>query len=403
MFAAASRDRQFQPTDEAATAYEVPIQHTIGRILSPLLCFLVSTPAMGADTFVYFGSHGSGPHIGFSLAHFDTDTGTLTQPVFLEEAVAPAYFILRPDGRRLYTCNSAPGSSVSAYAIDPTTAKLTLLNQQPSGGGDPSYVSLDPKGRYLLVANYRGGSVAVFPLRPDGSIGPRTGFIQHVGASLDPDSPSHAHAHSILFDPGHRFVLSADLGLDTIFVYRLNQATGALTRNRAGSASVAPGAGPRHIAFDPRGRYVYAINQTANTIVRFGWNARRGILTRFETVSTLPDSFKGENTAAELLMHPSGKFLYATNRGSDTVAVYAVGRATGRLVPTQFIPSGGRTPRNAEFDPTGKWLLVSNQDSSNAVVFRIDGATGHLTQNGDPVSVPHPFCERFFAVPQRSQ
>ncbi len=379
------------------------MQHAVARILSVLLVVVLSTPAKGADTFVYFGSHGSGSHIGFSLAHFDTETGMLTQPVFLEEAVAPAYFIIRPDGRRLYTCNSAPGSSVSAYAIDPTTAKLTLLNEQPSGGGDPSYVSLDPSSRYLMVANYRGGSVAVFALRPDGSIGQRTGFIQHVGASLDPDSPSHAHAHSILYDPGHHFVLSADLGLDKIFVYRLSQATGALTPNKPDSASFASGSGPRHIAFDPQGRYVYAINQTANSIVRFGWKARRGILTRFESVSTLPDGFKGENTGAELLMHPSGKFLYATNRGSNTVAVYAVQSATGRLVPIQFIPTQGRTPRNAEFDPTGKWLLVSNQDSSNATVFRIDQVTGHLTQNGDPVSVPTPFCERFLRSDQRGR
>jgi 6-phosphogluconolactonase len=156
------------------------------------------------------------------LARFVTDTGKLTEPVFLEEAVAPAYFIIRRDGRRLYTCNSDPGSSVSAYAIDPTTAKLTFLNQQPSGGGDPSYVSLDPSGRYLLVANFLGGSAAVFALRPDGSIGRRTAFIQHVGASLDPRDPKHAHAHSIRFDPSHRFVLLVDMGVDKIFVYHLN-------------------------------------------------------------------------------------------------------------------------------------------------------------------------------------
>jgi 6-phosphogluconolactonase len=371
------------------------MQRTAVRILSILLAIILSAPAVAENMFVYFGSHGEGPHIGFSLAHFDTDTGKLTEPVFLEEAVAPAYFIIRPDGRRLYTCNSSPGSSVSAYAIDPNTAKLTFLNQQPSGGGDPSYVSLDPSGRYLLVANFLGGSAAVFALRSDGSIGRRTAFVQHIGASLDPKDPRHAHAHSIRFDPSHRFVLLADLGVDKIFVYRLNPKTGALTQNDPPYASVAPGSGPRHTAFDPQGRYVYVINQTANSITRFGWDSHYGVLTRFETVSTLPDGFEGDNTGAEILVHPSGKFLYATNRGNDSVAVFSVQAETGRLTPIQYISTQGKTPRNADFDPTGKWLLVSNQNSNNAVVFRIDQLTGQLTENGDPIAVPAPFCERF--------
>jgi 6-phosphogluconolactonase len=364
-------------------------------VTSIFLAVILSARAMAADMFVYFGSHGKGSHIGFSLARFDTDTGKLTEPVFLEEAEAPAYFIIRPDGKRLYTCNSFPGSSVSAYAIEPTTAKLRFLNQQPSGGGDPSYVSLDPSGRYLLVANFLGGSAAVFALRTDGSIGRRTAFIQHIGASLDPHDPRHAHAHSIRFDPSHHFVLLADLGLDKIFIYRLNPNTGALTSNDPPFASVAPGSGPRHTTFDPRGRYVYAINQTANSIVRFGWDSDRGALTQFETVSTLPEGFKGENTGAEILMHPNGKFLYATNRGNNSVAVFSVQTDTGRLTPIQHISTQGKTPRNAEVDPTGKWLLVSNQDSNNAVVFRIDQSTGRLTKNGDPVPVRAPFCERF--------
>jgi 6-phosphogluconolactonase len=371
---------------------------TLVRMFSTVLAVMLSIPAMAEEMFVYFGSHGSGPHNGFSLARFDTDTGKLTEPVFLEEAVAPAYFIIGPDGKRLYTCNSDPGSSVSAYAIDPTTAKLTFLNQQPSGGGDPSYVSLDPTGRYLLVANFLGGSAAVFALRHDGTIGRRTAFIQHVGTSLDPHDPNHAHAHSIRFDPSHRFVLLADMGVDKIFVYHLNSKTGALTPSDPPFASVAPGSGPRHTAFDPRGRYVYAINQTANSIVRFGWNSDRGVMTQFESVSTLPEGFKGNDIAAEILMHPSGNFLYATNRGNNSVAVFSVQKDTGRLTLIQHISTQGKTPRNAEFDPTGKWLLVSNQDSSNAVVFRIDQSTGQLTQNGDPVSVPAPFCERFLSA-----
>jgi 6-phosphogluconolactonase len=371
------------------------MQRTAVRILSILFVVVLSASAMAADMFVYFGSHGAQPHNGFSLAHFDTATGKLTTPIFLLEAVAPAYFIISPDGKRLYTCNSDPGSSVSAYAIDPATAKLTLLNQKPSGGGDPSYVSLDPSGRYLMVANYLGGSVAVFALLPDGSIGERTAFDQYVGASLDPRDPKHAHAHSIHFDPSKRFAIVADLGLDKLFVYRLDPKTGALQPNDPPSISVAPGSGPRHTTFDPKGRYVYAINQTANSITCFSWDSNRGVLKPFETISTLPEGFKGENTGAEILMHPSGKFLYATNRGNNSVAVFSVRADTGRLTPIQYISTQGKTPRNADFDPTGKWLLVTNQDSNSAVVFRIDRSTGRLTENGDPVPVPAPFCERF--------
>ena len=374
------------------------MQRTAVHIFSFLLAIVLSAPAMAEDMYVYFGSHGAGPHIGFSVAHFDTDTGKLTKPVFLEEAVAPAYFIIRPDGRRFYTCNSFPGSSVSAYVIDPASAKLTFLNQQPSGGGNPSYVSLDPSGHYLMAANFLGGSVAVFALRPDGSIGRRTAFVQNIGASMDPKDPRHARAHSIRFDPSHRFVLVADLGLDRILVYRLNSKTGALTANDPPFASVAPGSGPRHRTFDPQDRYVYTINETASTFVRFGWDSTRGVLTQFETVSTLPEGFNGENTGAEILMPPSGKSLYATNRGNDSVAVFSVQADTGRLTPIQYVSTRGKTPRNAEFDPTGKWLLVSNQDSNNAVVYRIDQWTGRLTENGDPASVPGPFCERFVPV-----
>ena len=366
-------------------------------LLTAVLAVLAS-PAVAADMFVYFGSHGKGPDIGFSLAHFDTDTGKLTTPVFLQETVAPAYFIISPDKKHLYTCNSAPGSSVSAYAIDPASAKLAFLNQKPSGGGDPSYVSLDATGRYLMVANYLGGSIAVFALQPDGSIGERTAFVQHTGTSVNPDRQTHAHAHSIRLDPANRFVLVADLGVDKLFVYRFDPKTGALQPNDPPFATVAPGSGPRHTAFHPNGRYVYLINEMGSSIIRFGWDSNRGVLTQYETVSTLPEGFKGTSTCAEILVHPSGKFIYATNRGHNSVVVFSVQAETGRLTLVQHISTQGKTPRNCEFDPTARWLLVSNQDSSNAVVFSIDPNTGRLTQTGEPVPVPAPFCERFLPV-----
>jgi 6-phosphogluconolactonase len=376
-----------------------PIHHSLSILLTAILAFL-ARPLCAADMFVYFGSHGKGPNYGFSLAHFDTETGNLTTPVLLLEAVAPAYFIISPDQKRLYTCNSAPGSSVSAYAIDRATAKLTFLNQKPSNGGDPSYVSLDATGRYLMIANFQGGSIAAFALEPDGSIGERTAFVQDTGASVNPARQSHPHAHSIRVDPSNRFVLAADLGLDKLFVYRFNAKTGALQPNDPPFATVAPGSGPRHTVFLPNGRIAYLINEMGSTIIRFGWDSNAGVLTQYETFSTLPKDFTGTSTCAEILVHPSGKFVYATNRGHNSVAVLSVEPETGRLTLIQNISTRGKTPRNCEFDPTGRWLLVSNQDSDNAVVFRIDPTTGRLTQAAEPISVLSPFCERFLPVEQ---
>ncbi len=359
---------------------------------------LLASPALAADMFVYFGSHSKGPNIGFSVAHFDTDTGKLTTPVLLQEAVAPAYFMIHPDGKHLYTCNSDPGSSVSAYAIDPATAKLTLLNEKPSGGGEPCYVGLDRTGRYLMVANYGAGNIAVFELRSDGSIGERTAFVQHTGSSINRERQTQPHAHTIRVDSRNRFVLVADLGVDKLFVYRFDQKTGALQPNDPPFATVTPGSGPRHLAFGKNDRHVYLINELSSTIARFGWDSKSGLLTPFETVSTLPKDFHGTSTCAEVLMHPSGKFVYATNRGHDSVAVFSVDARIGRLSLIQHVATQGKTPRNCEFDPTGKWLLVSNHDGNNAVVFRIDPKTGRLTQTGEPVAVPSPFCERFLQV-----
>ncbi len=193
-------------------------------------------------------------------------------------------------------------------------------------------------------------------------------------------------------------MLVADLGLDKLFVYRLDLKTGGLQPNDPPFATVAAGSGPRHTAIHPSGRYVYLINETASTIIRFGWDSNRGGLTQFETVSTRPEGFQGPNTTAEIVVHPSGKSLYATNRGNNSVAVFSVASETGRLTLLQHISTQGKTPRNCEFDPTGKWLLVTNHDSNNAVVFSIDPNTGRLTQAGQPVTVPSPFCERFLPV-----
>lgn len=359
---------------------------------------LLADAAWAANTFVYFGSHGKGKNIGFSLARFDTNTGKLTTPVFLQEAIAPAYFLISPDKKHLYTCNSAPDSSVSAYAIDPVTAKLTFLNQKPSYGGDPSYVSLDATTHFMMVANYDGSSFAIYALLSDGSIGERTAFVQHAGSSINTVRQTKARPHSICVDPTNKFVLVPDLGVDKLFVYHFDSKTGTVQPNDPAFATVVPGSGPRHIIFHPNRHIAYLINEMGSTIICYRWDAKGGVLTQAETISTLPADFKGISTCAEILVHPSGKFIYATNRGHNSVAVFSIQSKTGRLKLVQHISTQGKTPRNCEFDPTGNWLLVTNQDSSNTVVFRINRKTGWLTQVGDPIAVPAPFCVRFLSV-----
>ncbi|HEY4983753.1 MAG TPA: lactonase family protein [Verrucomicrobiae bacterium] len=353
---------------------------------------------LGADMFVYFGSHRSGPNIGFSLAHFDPDTGALTKPEFLLEVSAPAFFVIHPDGQHLYTCNSGNPGGVSAYEIEPRNGQLKFLNRVPAGGADTSYVSLDQTARYVFAANYQGGNIAVFALKPDGSIGDRTAFVQHTGSSVNPQRQTHPYAHSIIADPSNRFVLAANLGVDKVFVYHFNEKDGSLQTNDPPFATVKPGSGPRHVKFHPNGRWVYVISEIASTVTAFNWNSTNGTLTEFQTVSALPDDFKGTSTCAEIEVHPKGKFLYASNRGHDSLAVFAIDQATGKLTLVEHVSSGGKTPRNFAFDPTGKWILCSNHGSDNAVVFRVDESTGKLTQTGPPVSVPYPFCERFLPV-----
>ena len=291
----------------------------------------------------------------------------------------------------------SPGG-VSAYEIEPHTGQLKFLNHVPAGGDGTCHVSLDQTGRFVLAANYTSGNIAVFAIKPDGSLGERTTFVQHTGSSVNLQRQTHAYAHSIIVDPSNRFALVCDLGLDKVFVYRFNENDGTLTTNNPSFVKIAPGSGPRHVKFHPNGRWVYVISEIASTITAFNWDATNGTLAGFQTVSALPADFKGTNTSAEIEVHPNGKFLYASNRGDDSLAVFAIDQTAGRLALVEHVSCGGKTPRFFTFDPTGKWLLCSNHGSDNTVVFRVDENTGQLTQTGRPMPVPYPFCERFLPV-----
>jgi 6-phosphogluconolactonase len=256
-------------------------------------------------------------------------------------------------------------------------------------------VTVDRLGKNALVANYGGGSIACLPIGEDGRLGDATAFVQHKGSSVNPQRQQGPHAHSINLDAANRFAFVADLGLDKVLVYRFDQSAGTLEPNDPPAASIAPGSGPRHFAFHPGGRFAYVINEMKSTVTAFAYDADRGTLQTFQTVSTLPEDSDGRSSTAEVQVHPSGKFLYGSNRGHDSIAAFAIDAATGRLTPIGHESTQGKNPRNFGIDPTGAYLLAANQDNDNIVAFRIDAATGKLRPAGQSIHVPMPVCVKF--------
>jgi 6-phosphogluconolactonase len=346
---------------------------------------------------VYIGTYTRGASKGIYLAQLDTATGKLDTPVLAAEAKNPSFLAIHPNRRFLYAVGELgnfegkPAGAVGAFAFE-ESGKLRPLNQQSSGGAGPCHLVVDPSGRNVLVANYSGGSVACLPIRDDGSLGPATSFIQHEGSSVDPRRQKGPHAHSINLDAAGRFAFVPDLGLDKVLIYRLDAAAGKLAPNAPPFARLDPGAGPRHFAFHPNGRYAYVINEMASTVTAFSYDAARGALKPLQTVSTLPGGFEGNNTTAEVVVHPSGRFLYGSNRGHDSIAVFSIDPATGKLAPLGHTSTRGRTPRNFNLDPTGTWLLAANQSTDNVAVFRVDARTGKLRPTGQSVTVGAPVC-----------
>jgi 6-phosphogluconolactonase len=288
---------------------------------------------------------------------------------------------------------------VSAYAIDAASGKLTFLNEQSSGGAGPCHVILDRSGKNVLVANYDGGSIECLSVQPDGNLGGATAFFQNTGKGVRPDRQEGPHAHCMALDPANRFAFACDLGLDKIFAYQFNAGNGTMTPAATAFTTTAPGAGPRHLVFHPDGRQAYVLNELTNTIVRYAYNPARGVLTEKQTVALLPSDFTAFSKAAEIAVHPAGKFLYGSNRGHDSIAVFSIAPAGGDLTLVERVPTQGKNPRDFTIDPSGKLLFAANQDSDNIVIFNIDQNTGKLTPSGKTLSCPAPVCVKFVPVP----
>jgi 6-phosphogluconolactonase len=350
---------------------------------------------------LYVGTYTAGTRSeGIYLVRMDRRSGELRQVGSVDAGPNPSFLGSHPNGRFLYAVNELeqyngrPTGAVSAFAIARDTGALTRLNEQPSGGGAPCFVSVDRTGRVALVANYAGGSVALLPIEANGALAPAAQVVQHTGRGPTPERQAAPHAHCILPDPSNRFALAADLGADRVFVYRLDLGGKSLSQVEGGEAVMRPGSGPRHIACHPTLPLVFVADELDSTVATLRFDAERGALSLLETSSTLPAGWTGTNYPADIHVASNGRTVYVSNRGHNSIAVFSVAESTGALALEQVVSTEGDWPRNFTLDPTGRWLLVANQRSDSVVVFG-RGPTGRLTPTGLRLAIPSPVCLRF--------
>ena len=377
------------------------------RLLTVLLfSLMIHSLASAREILVYIGTYTKTTSKGIYVGRLNLETGRLGELTLAGEVGNPSFLAFAPDHLHLYSVSESTGSlhdgkpsgMISAFAIDAKTGRLTAINQAVSGGRDPCHLTVSPDGRAVLVANYGSGTVAMLPVLTSGGVGEPSSVIQHEGHSIHPSRQQQPYAHSINLTPDGQFAFAADLGTDKIYTCIVDSAVGTLTP--AGETTLTPGSGPRHLAIHPDHRHAYVINELANTITTFALNGSKGLLSTLQTVATLPADFTGNNTTAEIAVHPSGRFVYGSNRGHDSIAVFKVDPATGMLSFIEHISTQGKNPRNFAIDPTGRWLIAANQDGNSLVIFAINGESGRLTPTGQSVTIGTPVCVRFLPIRQ---
>jgi len=366
------------------------------RFVTLLLAIAALAGAAGDPAyFAYIGTYTGHGSQGIYVYRFEPATGELTSLGLAAQTENPSFLAVAPDGKHLYSVNENEAGSVSAFDIDRKTGKLTPLNSVSTSGSSPCALAVSHSGKFVLAANYGSGSVALFPIKPDGSLAPASAFNHHNGSSLNPQRQAGPHAHSASFSSDDHYAFSADLGVDLIYIYGFDAARGTLVT--VGYGHVAPGSGPRHLAFHPNGKLAYAIDELAATVSAFAWKA--GVLKPITAITTLPPGYYGFKSGAEILVHPNGMFLYASNRGQlNDIAIFRIDIQTGRLTPAGRVSSGGITPRSFSIDPSGQYLFVANQDSDHVVVFHIDPESGQLTPTGKTLAVSSPVAVQFVAA-----
>jgi 6-phosphogluconolactonase len=350
---------------------------------------------------VYVGTYTDKGSKGIYAYRLDGRTGRMTPLGLAAETPNPTFLAVHPNHRFLYAVNEVAdyegkmSGSVSAYQIDRATGRLKLIDSAATVGTGPCHVTVDRTGKCVLVANYNSGSAAVLPIRADGGVGAATCFVQHEGASVDKSRQEGPHAHCATLDAANKYAFVADLGLDKVMIYKFDAAAGKLSPNTQPFVKVADGAGPRHIAFHPNGRFAYVIAELDETVTVMDFDAATGSLKPIQTISTLPEGFAGKSYCAEVMVHPNGRFLYGSNRGHDSLAIFAIDQKTGRLTAAGHQSTLGKFPRNFNITPAGDLLLAANQDSDSIYVFRVDQATGRLTPTGEKAEVSKPVCITF--------
>jgi 6-phosphogluconolactonase len=356
--------------------------------------------AFGAqkELMVYFGTYTRGKSEGIYVYRMNLNTGELKRSATVRGVSNPSFLAIDPKRRFLYAVNESgefagrKGGGVTAYAIDQKTGDLRKLNEQHSPGV-PCHISVHPSGRFVLAANYGGGNIVMYPVKPDGSLGEASDVAQHKGTGGDPKRQDGPHAHCVMLDAAGRHALAPDLGIDKVMIYKVDTRNGKLIPN--GFAATKPGAGPRHFDFHPNGKFGYVINELDSTLTAFAYDREKGVLKELQTISTLPSDFKGTSYCADVHVHPSGKFVYGSNRGHDSIAAFAIDQSTGKMTLIGHESTVGKWPRNFGIDPTGAFLLVANQNTDNVITFRIDANTGKLKPTGQVTEIPVPVCVKF--------
>ena len=353
-------------------------------------------------TLLYVGTYTTAKSGGIYVYRLDPSTGVMK---YVSRAVVknPSFLVISPDQQFLFSVGvfDRNQGGVFSFSICPQTGELIPLNSVSAKGRGPCHLSVDSTGKYVFVANYGDGSVAMFPVQNDGQLSEASSFIKHQGSSVNPRRQKGPHAHSITIDPGNHFAFAADLGLDKVMIYKLDLKQGKLVANESPFAKVAPGAGPRHFDFHQSGKFAYVINEMNSTLTAFTYDAAAGKLSEIQTVPTLPADFKGRNSCADIHVHPNGKFLYGSNRGHNSIVIFAIDQQTGRLTLVGHESTKGEIPRNFGIDPTGKILLAANQKTNNIFSFHIDPGTGKLKATGHSIDVGAPVCVKFIRRPAK--
>jgi 6-phosphogluconolactonase len=363
----------------------------------------METSARARELLVYVGTYTSGGGEGIYLYRLDLADGSLRHVSTTAGVPEPSYLTLAPDGRFLYSVNEveefegARGGAVSAFAVERKTGTLRFVNRRASRGGAPCYLTASASGRFVLVANYSGGNVAVLPALGGGGLGEAVDVRQFAGSGPNRERQEGPHAHCVVLDPADRFAYACDLGTDRVMSYRFDRGTGRLTPNTQPWFAARPGAGPRHLTFHPNGRFVYVLNELDSTVTALAFDRAGGALRELQTLSALPAGFAGANTGADIHVAPGGRFLYCSNRGHDSIALFGLDTRTGGLTPLGHTPTRGSTPRNFAIDPAGRYLLVANQKSDSVVTFRLDPRTGAPEPTGQTARVPAPVCLKLAA------